>query len=318
MDVRAAVGVVPVLAVLAATGVPATPGSSAAQTNAARRTLARQVAGQMLGGVTLPSGAQLLAREPTDTTESIDRPIEQIFLNASVTTTRFYRTDATPAAIMASIRAGLPANVNGANSGSIGTDLNTAFEYPMVDAGSLGLRQLVVETSGTTDPGGGTVVRIDAEVQSIAERLPGQAIPAAARVVDITRPAKTSLPGIVAPNRGRLHTAAVALTVTNAARVIALARDVAALPFSGNLKGVAFSCPVFGTYGPIVTFTFRAKAGGPALATMRVEGATPTIVYPCLTSTLIVGGHRQPAVMEGGVLLKQAGGLLGVKLATRF
>jgi hypothetical protein len=300
------------------TGTSETTGSSAAQVNAARRALALQVAGQMLDAVRLPSDAQSLRSEPTDATELISRPIDQIYLNASVTATRFYRTDATPAAIMAAIRAGLPATVNGANTGSMGTDLNATFQYPMIDAGSLGLRQLVVATSGTANAGGSTVVRIDAEVQSIAERLPGQAIPAGARVVDITRPVKTSPLGIAPPNRGRVHTPAVGLTVTTPAQVTALARDVDALPFSGNLRGVAFSCPVFGTFGPTVTFTFRAKAGGPALASVRIEGATPTTVYPCLTSTLVVSGRKQPTLMQGGMLLKQAGVLLGVKLATRF
>ncbi len=90
---------------------------------------------------------------------------------------------------------------------------------------------------------------------------------------------------------------------------------VNSLPFTGNFQGTAFNCPMYTASKPTDTFVFRAKRGGPVLAKVTELANMPTTVVPCEDTSLTIRGRHEPDLAEGGVLLRKAGALLGVKLA---
>ncbi len=83
-----------------------------------------------------------------------------------------------------------------------------------------------------------------------------------------------------------------------------------------NLRGVALSCPAI-MVAPLDTFTFRSSPSGPALATVSELADNPTDGDPCFAAPFTIRGHREPGLLEGGRLLRQAGAILGVKLTRR-
>jgi hypothetical protein len=174
------------------------------------------------------------------------------------------------------------------------------YAFPTIDRTSLGARQLVLEALGLSD--GSTVVRADGEVRYIAPRPYDERIPAQARILDITVGSNLSRP-------------LLSLTVTKASDVRRIARVVDDLPFVGNNSGVAFSCPSFSATFPVDRFIFRRTAGGTVLAKITESAATPTEDYPCFVTSLTIRGQHEPPLQDGGVLLKQAGSLLKVRLS---
>ncbi len=106
------------------------------------------------------------------------------------------------------------------------------------------------------------------------------------------------------------------LVITRRSEVRRIASIVDGLPFVASLRGVAISSPAI-LPAPIDTFTFRPARSGPVLATVSEAANTPAVAEPCFTTSLMIRGHRQPGLLEGGRLLRQAGAILGVKLTTR-
>ncbi|MEO8968345.1 MAG: hypothetical protein ABI355_11940, partial [Solirubrobacteraceae bacterium] len=106
----------------------------------------------------------------------------------------------------------------------------------------------------------------------------------------------------------------LSLTITRRSQVRQIAALVDHLPFAGNWSGVGFSCPAFTASSPLDTFVFRAAVGGRALARVSALAVTPPTADPCELTELTIGANREPALMQGGVLLRRAGSLLGVKL----
>ena len=80
---------------------------------------------------------------------------------------------------------------------------------------------------------------------------------------------------------------------------------------------MAIACPAIKP-APIDTFTFRGAPAPPVLATVGEPAHTPAGAEPCSTAALRIRRHREPGLLEGGRLLRQAGAILGVKLTTRF
>lgn len=106
----------------------------------------------------------------------------------------------------------------------------------------------------------------------------------------------------------------LSLAVTDPGRVRAVASIVNSLPFAGNFQGTVFNCPMYTAREPTDTFVFRAARGGPVLARVSELANMPTTIVPCVATSLTIRGHREPELAEGGVLLREAGSLLGVKL----
>lgn len=272
----------------------AAPGAAAF----ANRQAAVRAARGLLGDVVLPAGAievsEKTARVPL---------VERLFLAAQVDRHAFWRTDASPSAVIDTVGRYLPAEAKLSGSGSgFAPGSSSAFAvytFPRSDQAALGIRQLVVDAVEASHSS--TVVRADGQVQYLAPRRADQRIPPRARVLDVT----------ITPDTGK---PLLSLTVTRLSLIRRIAALVNGLPFAGNLSGVGFSCPIFPST-PTDTFTFRASANGRALAEVTELAATPTYIDPCETTTLRINGRLEPPLMEGGALLRRAGSLLHVNLA---
>ncbi|MEA2410251.1 MAG: hypothetical protein QOC77_812, partial [Thermoleophilaceae bacterium] len=270
--------------------------ASPRQVTRAHRQVAARVAGRLLAGVVLPPGATKAPAEPAGDAHQLASSVFGMFFAAEIERHAFWTTSASPGTVIASFKAHLPPGAKPLGSGSGG---GGAFAAYVVGGGhpyTLGARQLVV--NAVTLANGTTGVRADAEVRYIAPRPVSQQIPASARVLQITQRSQGSAP-------------LLSLTITRRSEVRRIAAMVDALPFVGKSTG-AFSCPYLGA--PLDTFVFRAGRRGRALASVSESAYTPAQASPCALSTLTIRGHRQAALLQGGVLLRQAGRLLGVRL----
>ena len=273
--------------------------ASPAQVGNANQRAAVTAAEQMLGELVLPAGATQVPTEPVGDANLLAHPDELFFYAAEVERHEFWTTSASPSAVIASIDAHLPAGARSSGTGYSGNSVFVSYTLPTVGAPALGPRSLEVEAVELT--GGGTGVRADASVRYSAPRLPGQRVPPRARLLEITRAGMGESPP--------------PFIVTNRSKVRRVAAIIDGLPFAA-LRGVAISCPLI-LPAPIVTFTFRAAPDGPVLAMVSEQSNTPTSADPCFTATLRIRGHLEPALLDGGRLLRRAGAILGVKLSSR-
>lgn len=272
----------------------------------ANRAAAVAAADGLLSGVVLPAGSSETSTEPAGDGYLLAHSFELAIYAAEVDQHEFWTTTASLNAVIASFKAHLPMGAKSSGSGSdysngTETSVFASYSLPAVDAPALGPRSLTVNAVELTR--GGTGVRADAFVRYAAPRLPAQRIPARAGVLEVTRTRLGQVP-------------ALSLTVTDRSTVRRIGAIVDSLPFFATLHGVAFSCPAM-MLAPTDTFTFRASPSGPVLAQVSEPADWPTIAEPCYITTLEVRGHREPGLLEGGRLLRQAGAILGVKLATR-
>lgn len=263
---------------------------------AANRQAAVAEAGRLLTAVILPAGSTALPQEPAGDTHSLATPLIGAFFAAEVDRHAFWTTSASPAAVVALFQAHLPPGAKLVSSISGRGSAGAAYALGTTRRFVVGPVQIMLNAVTLTN--GLTGIRADAQVRYVSPRLPSQRIPLSARLVQITKAAIGAKP-------------LVSLIVTQRAIVRRLARLVNALPFVGSHAGV-FSCPSFG--GPIDTFIFRASPTGPPLATVSESAYTPADPSPCAPTTLIVRGHRLNSLLEGGILLKRAGRLLGIRL----
>jgi hypothetical protein len=274
-----------------------------AHTLGADRRAAIAAADVLVNGVVLPPDARRQAAEPSGDEHQLARPLELVFYAAEIDLHGFWSTGSAPAAVIAAVDAHLPPGArstgSGSSSGNGSTSMFVSYALPIVDPSALGQRALIVDA--VTLPGGITGVRVDGIVRYIAPRLPVQRIPHAARLLDI----RTAFGSRVLRS----------LTVTRRWEVRRIAAVVDGLPFADGLQGIAVPCP-FIPAAPIVTFTFRATAAGRALATVTEAADTPASASPCTLTTLTIRGHREPPLLQGGVLLHRAGAILGVTLTS--
>lgn len=281
----------------------ATPG----QVTQSNRRAAAGAAAALLGQVVLPAGATRIADEPAGDAHQLRLPVEGFYFAAEVNRHQFWVTTASPSEVIASVQAHLPAGASVRGTGSVGGSSGVTGEFglyslPAVSAPALGARSLVVDAVRLTDRRTG--VRADAVVPYSAPRVPSQRVPSGPGVVlrvTVAKPGSQPL---------------LSLVVTRRDRVRRIAATVDSLPFVASLRGVAFSCPSEQVV-PAVTFTFRRGLSGPVLGEVSEPADTPTLASPCALTALTVRGHREPGLLEGGVLLRKAGQILGVRLTSR-
>ena len=247
----------------------------------------------------LPPGASRIPAAPVSAGDLLAQADEAFLIASQVDRHAFWTTTSPPQTAMESITAHLPGSAKLVGHGYVGSELFATYAFPTVDRISLGARQLVLAVLGQS--GGGSVIRADGEVRYIAPRPVDERIPPQARVLDITVGSNLSRP-------------LLSLAVTNGVDVRRVALVVDDLPFVGNESGRVYSCPAFSSTFPIDRFVFRAAAGGPVLAKITELAATPPEDYPCFDTSLTIRGHHEPPLQDGGVLLKQAGSLLNVRL----
>ncbi len=229
---------------LASTTVPSTgtPGQRAAAE-----------AARMLTAFTPPPGARTVSRSPVPSSPLSagpqgSRPSD----DDVVTRTTWWLAPGGPQKLLsweaAHIGAGDHRNGTGMNGAGV---YNEFFELPAVP-GLFDERELTV--SATAAGHGQVAIRVDAMVDWIPARVPGDTVPATARVAVLTetRGAGTGKPQTVAT-----------ATLTGARQVAALAAYLNGL--QADLPGATYSCPA-GTTGGGIAVAFRARPGGPALA----------------------------------------------------
>ncbi len=237
-----------------------------------------------------------MKQEPSGRRYELGGPWEGAIFAAQIDRHAFWKTSRSPAAVVASFQAHPPAGAEPLQSMSNGGWDAASYVFGTKQRFEFGPEMLIL--SAVVLPGGVTGVRADALVRYLSPRPRAQQVPAAARLVQITK-----------ITRG--GKTIVARVVRQRSEVRALARDVDSLPFEGHLTG-AYSCGI--DLSPTVTFRFRATARGPQLAQVSEPAKTPVYGSPCATTSLTIRGKQLPPLLDGGVLLRRASRLLGVRL----
>jgi hypothetical protein len=234
------------------------------------------------------------------------RAVQAFRIASQVERSAVWKSTSPPGAALASIEAHLPKSAKlGSHGEQIGAEADATFAFPTVDRRSLRARALVLVTLG--QPGGGSIVWVEAEVRYTAPRPYDQQIPEQARVLELT--VGSNLPRPLLSRK-----------VTNLSEVRRIAQIVDDLPFDGNESGAVFSCPLDSATFPVDRFIFRATPGGTVLAKVTESADTPTSDDPCAATSLTVRGRKEPTLQDGGILLRQAGALLNARLSctTKF
>jgi hypothetical protein len=231
------------------------------------------------------------------------RALQAFRIASQVDRYAYWKTSSGPDAALARIEAHLPKGTKlGMYGEQIGVEDYATYTFPTIDRPYLGSRALLLLT--LIRRGGGSIVLAEGQVRYIAPRPYDQRIPEQARALDITVGSNLSRP-------------LLSRTVTNVSEVHRIAQMVDRLPFVGNESGTAFSCGVNLPTFPVDRFIFRAAPGGPVLAKVTELADTPSTDYPCGQTSLIIHGHHEPPLQDGGILLKQAGALLNARLTCK-
>ncbi len=203
-----------------------------------------------------------------------------------VTATRWWRAPGRPQAVLAWVRAHMPAGFTMAVHGSGAYEPTPSvtlqswtdvFALPVIPH-VLTQRWLVV--LAVPDGPGQTAIRADAQVTWLPTRPASERIPADARAVTVT-----PVFGLQ-PDRARERLDR-AVTVTDPAAVARIAALIDSLPLFP--RGM-FSCPA--DFGAAMLLTFRTRPGGPVVAVLRAE------YNGCGIATLTIRGHEMPALSD--------------------
>ncbi len=152
--------------------------------------------------------------------------------------------------------------------------------FQLAPEGALVTRELDVELASAGN--GQTGIRVDAWVAWQPSRSAGSQVPATARTVTIAESSNGDMAGPGGPTAKRLPTP---VTISDPATVRALAMLIDGLP----LSTIPPDTPCPDTLGPFLSLTFRARSGGPALATVQTD-------QPCGGVALTVRGEQQPTL----------------------
>jgi hypothetical protein len=271
---------------------------------AARRRRARADAKTLLGRVRLPAGAEQLSSEPAGDRGTLSRPATR----PAITTTlvdehAWWRVPGSAASALDYLEAHPPRGGKLRESASQGPGRGDVvsgydgFAWPTVGR-LLGSRELLVQVTNLA--GGGTGVRVDAQVQWIIPRPVSERIPRGVHEVDVTRAAPGEAPSLE-------------VKVISQHEIRALVAMVDAL---GIVQPGAYSCPALPASGPVVTFTFRASDEGTALASASEPASAREPTTSCDPMTFSIRGHPQTPLLGGAAVVGKAGRLLGVHLQT--
>jgi hypothetical protein len=283
-----------------ASGIPKPPPAVAA----ARRRRAHADASTLLGRVRLPAGAEQLTSEPTGDGGTLARPASR----PAVTTTlvdehTWWRVPGSTASVLDYVQAHVPRGGKLRESAAQGTNQGgevsgyLGFAWPPVRR-LFSDRELLVQVTNLA--GGGTGVRVDAQVQWIIPRPVSERIPRGVHEVDITRGAPGQSPSL-------------AVKVVAPDKIRKLISMVDAL---GIVQPGAYSCPMLLPDAPVVTFTFRASDGGTVLASASELAAAREPTTSCDPMTFSIRGHPETPLLGGAAVVHSAGRLLGVHLQT--
>jgi hypothetical protein len=278
-----------------------TPSQAAA---AARRRRARADATTLLGRVRLPAGAEQLSSEPAGDGGTLSRPVSRPAIPTTLVDEHtWWRVPGSAASVLAYTRAHVPRGGKFRESGSQATrrgDIVSGYDgfvWPPVDR-LLGSRELLVQV--TKLAGGGTGVRVDAQVQWIIPRPVSERIPRGVHEIDVARAVPGDAPSLE-------------VKVVSQREIRALVAMVDAL---GIIQPGAYSCPSQQGDAPVVTFTFRASDEGNMLASASEASSAREPTTPCTAMTFSIRGRPQTPLLGGAAVVRKAGRLLGVHLQT--
>lgn len=271
----ALVVVVVASAVAAAIAVARVPTNPSAGHKAAQRILAK---------VQLPPGAVAAARDPSGGT--LAHPGAYPATPNLIDLHGFWRVPGDPAEVLDWIKAHSPAGSGASYSGTSGDKEGITAQWMGFSVGGSS-ETLVFGVAAAR--GGGSALRVDAQVVWVLERSPTERIPAGVHAV------KVSEQRLGGPSRGPW-------TITTLARVA----DAAALidRLSASQPGLSF-CP--SDTGPDVTLAFLSRSGA-NLATAVVDGSG------CLAVTLSIDGRQRHGLQGTSKLVGELSSALGVRL----
>jgi hypothetical protein len=230
-------------------------------------------------------------RQSTPPVSQLAQPAERPGSADLATRIAWWRAPGQPLTVYGWLRAHPPAGFSLGGTGTIGNDYRKllpkrpagVFEWILTYAlpdipGVLTQREMVIQV--TAAGSGQAAIRVDADSVWYPARPATERIPAAAQVVTLTPVAGTNpLPAGDRP-----------ITVTDPAKVAAIARAVDALP--EYIPGTYQSCPA--DWGRLLRLTFRASAEGPELAVVSAS------VTGCELVAVTVGGRALPE-LGGGI-----------------
>ncbi|MCW2931071.1 MAG: hypothetical protein JWM19_2033 [Actinomycetia bacterium] len=285
----------------AATGAGA-PAHVVAATKLTPQQQAKADAAAMLAAFVPPPGARRLSSAPTGSGGVLKHKAFTVGVANQLDDVSFWRVPASAASVLNYEKAHLPRQFKLTSWGSVGDTYGTppkpghplrgpSQPHPIGNTygawydqwslpgvpGVIDLRDLTVEL---TDPSSSvTYVRIDSNVAWIPPRPATEKVPAGVKVVTITASPDANHPkGTPAP-----------VTVTSPAKV---AQIVALLDGLSLKTSSTFSCPM--EQGEGITLSFRAKPGGPVLATASEW------IPSCGSVNFTIGRVRQPTLADWG------------------
>jgi hypothetical protein len=271
---------------------------------AARRRRARADAKTLLGRVRLPAGAEQLSSEPAGDGGRLSRPVSRTAITSTLVDEHtWWRVPGSAASALDYLEVHPPRGGRLTESGAQGTGRRhvlsgyDGFVWPPVGR-LLGSRELLVQVTNLA--GGGTGVRVDAQVEWIIPRPVSERIPRGVHEIDVTRAVPGDAPSlevkVVSPHDIRALVAMV---------------DALAIVQPG-----AYACPALPIGGQVVTFTFRASDEGTVLASASEPASAREPTTSCNPMTFSIRGHPQTPLLGGAAVVGKAGRLLGVHLQT--
>jgi len=262
---------------------PATDVASSV-TGVTLRQRAEADAAAILRSFAVPPGGHRLAGPPDLTGGELTTPASYLGATWEVHVTDFWAAPGAPQALLAWEQAHLTARFTLGDAGFGPPVWDRAFE--LAGEGALVTRELDVEVASAGD--GQTGIRVDAWVAWQPPRSPGSLIPPAARSVTI---AESSNGGPAGPAGAAAKRLPAPVTINDPATVRRLATLIDGLP----LSTIPPDSPCPFAPGPFLSLTFRARAGGPALALVQTDQS-------CDGVTLAVHGQQQPPLQNESTL----------------
>ena len=249
-------------------------------------------AAAVLSSFAVPPGGHRLAGPPNLPGGVLKTPLSYLGGTWEVHLTGFWEAPGNPQELLAWERGHLKARFTLGDADFGPPAWDRTFE--LAPEGALVTRELDVEVASAGD--GQTGVRVDAWVAWQPPRPAVSLIPATARTVTI---AELSNGGPIGPGGQTAKRLPAPVTITVPATVRGLATLINGLPLSTIPPDTP--CPF--SFGRFLSLTFRARSGGPALATVQTD-------QPCGGVALTVRGQQQPALQNeptlDGQILKLA------------